>query len=265
MSVDGDIELVPSITDTDIRVVRVTVTETLTHALPLKAALDERVRRGEELKDCTDNDDRDRFPLTDISADFEELWVATEDFESDTDDDDVDDAFGERVKRLLFVGIVVVEDETVAIEIEFVAPALTETLALIDRIDEIDVRGDVLYESRDDGESTRETVLCGDCVTDTDDETEANPSVSVTVCDNDAMAERVTIFDALERGDADDDSVGVIDDSAVTVAIPPVNEAIDDMVLYTVCDAVYETVTLNDSVCTVDIEDDGVRFEVPEN
>jgi hypothetical protein len=262
LSVDGDIELVPSITDTDIRAVRVTVAETLTHALPLKAALDERVRRGVALKDCTDDDDRDRFPLTDIAADFEELRVALEDFEFDTDDDDVNDAFDERVNRILFVGIVVLEDETVAIDIECVAPALTESLALIDRIDDIDILGDVLYESRVDGESTRETVLCGDCVTDTDDETEANPSVSVTVCVTDAITEIETIVDTLERGDADDDSVGVNDDSVVTVAMPPVNVAMDDMVLNTVCDPVYETVTLNDSVCSLDSEDDGVRFEV---
>jgi hypothetical protein len=44
LSGDKDTELVPPITDAETREVRDTVKETLTHALPLKAALDERVR-----------------------------------------------------------------------------------------------------------------------------------------------------------------------------------------------------------------------------
>ena len=187
MSVDGEIELVPSITDKEIPEVRVNVTDTLTHALSLKAALDERVRRGEALTDCTDDDDdRDWLPLTDISADFEELRVDKDDFDSDSEDDDereldtqllddgdkleVGDWKGDGDKRILLVRKEVVEDETVANEIEFVATALTESQVLIDNIGEIVICGEVLYEIRIDRESIRDTVLRADCDAETDDE-----------------------------------------------------------------------------------------------
>ena len=104
-----------------------------------------------------------------------------------------------------------------------------------------------------------------DCVTDTEDETEANPIVPVTVCVADAMPEIEAIFDTLGRVDAENDIVGVGDDCVVAVAMPPVNEAMDDTVRYTVSDAAYDTVTLDDNVCTIDCEEDGVRFAVPEN
>lgn len=92
---------------------------------------------------------------------------------------------------------------------------------------------------------------------------EAKPTVPVTVCDTDIMLEIETIFDTLERGDAENDVAGDKEGKFETVAI--VNEAIDVTVCETVGDAVYETVTLDDNVCTVDGEGDGVRIEVPEN
>ena len=62
------------------------------------------------------------------------------------------------------------------------------------------------------------------------------------------MSEIEAIFDTLDKDEADNDIVGVSDDSVVTEAIP-----------------VNETVALDDTVCTVDSEEDGVRFAVPEN
>lgn len=89
-----------------------------------------------------------------------------------------------------------------------------------------------------------------DCDTDTDDEMEAKPTVPVTDCDTDAIAPVIeTIFVTLERGDAENDVAGVGDALVVTVAIPPVTD----------------TIPLDDTVCTVDSEEDGVKFEVPEN
>ena len=131
------------------------MTDTLTHALPLTVALEERVRGGEALSEGNDDEDRERSPLADIPVDFDVVRVAIEDFESDKNDDgvsefdskllddgdkiDVDVRIDDREKSSLFVGTVVAEVEAVANGIEFVASVLTEAMVLIESIDEIDI------------------------------------------------------------------------------------------------------------------------------